>query len=1160
VPGRTLELAKEQPAPTKTVEPEPPDKERPTGPGQPATEVATALPPPDGRPPAARGAALLAAPDLGAAHRARIMRAIQQRAGNAWVARQARPDLTVSHPASPAEREAENVADQVASGTAAASPIRAVGQGAAATHRQEAGPAPEPEGTAAAATAIQQRGAGQPVSPPARRSLERRMGVDLGDARVHTDAAAADAAAGLNARAFSHGRDIYLGRGESQGDDRLMAHELTHVVQHRSGTGADLARQAAAPPATPAAPGTAPTGDDVAPGVVELKGKPGFDPEGPTRDFLAGRKQATVNVKFGTLASGPIRVRVGRGGYTFEHQAIPLVHPLLAPLREAAPNLAPSLVLSFKKGALQGHVGIAAEGKLKSADRESVARHLQRAPEIVGLAGFKLDKLPELVNNIDGGELHLGLKGVAVKLGAAFSGLVTIEVVNERVAFEGAADVAVKGLATGSLKLTRSPAGLITGHVLVAVQLSKDLTGSVDVTWDGQAVTGEGKVGYKGEKLSGEVTLRLMEKGQAEALERERKAPPEEGSGPEAAPAAKASAKAAPKRRTGPVAYVLFGEGDLTFAFTDWLNGTAHVIVDPTGYVTIIGKITPQKEFPLFEPKEYVKDLFKLKASASYGLPVVGNIFVFGSVGLDTFAKLDGKLYNIVVEGTYSTDPKKNKDFRIQASLNISAAAGLRLRAEAGVGLEILDHDLKAGAGINGIAGIKAYAEATPVIGYREQGAAEAEDKKGEFYIRGDLEVAAQPFLGLSGDLFIELDAPWWSPLDDERWTWPLGEKEWPVGGTMGVLVSVDHVLGSKQFPTVEFKPVEFSPDKFMTDMYNDKAKAKSGEQGDKPAAWNEKNSPEAEPPKPGEGKGIPPTGKPAELDKAKAPAAPAAAGPARPADPHAKTAEGKSVAQLQEEAAKKGKKPAGPTPGPAGAAGVKSEAPAKQGTGEEAHQDRLRDGLAALDQVTQRYARDGATKDEVVTGVKSVRRKFSVFKSIEVVDGGDTWDYEYVASPGKKTGAKKKKPPTTPAPAIKPQADGKDLERIKAGQLLDLTDYMNPIGEQFPAKSLPPDYLSPKDSKQRTNRERAKKGLTGFLVNDDFVELHHTTQDFFSILNETSHTFHQSVVDDPDYHPFADDPGYLSWREWFGQYRGQIRRLGEIYNRIRQKYWRRRF
>jgi hypothetical protein len=55
--------------------------------------------------------------------------------------------------------------------------------------------------------------------------------------RVHDDAAAHQAAKSLNARAFTHGSDIYLAANESAGDRRLMGHELTHVIQQAGGTG-----------------------------------------------------------------------------------------------------------------------------------------------------------------------------------------------------------------------------------------------------------------------------------------------------------------------------------------------------------------------------------------------------------------------------------------------------------------------------------------------------------------------------------------------------------------------------------------------------------------------------------------------------------------------------------------------------------------------------------------------------------------------------------------------------------------------------------------------------------------------------------------------------------------------------------------------------------
>jgi len=88
----------------------------------------------------------------------------------------------------------------------------------------------------AAARAIASRGPGAPLVPGVRALLEARMGARLGHVRVHTDAEAQRATARLGARAFTHGSDIWLGRGESPADTRLIAHEATHVVQQGAAT------------------------------------------------------------------------------------------------------------------------------------------------------------------------------------------------------------------------------------------------------------------------------------------------------------------------------------------------------------------------------------------------------------------------------------------------------------------------------------------------------------------------------------------------------------------------------------------------------------------------------------------------------------------------------------------------------------------------------------------------------------------------------------------------------------------------------------------------------------------------------------------------------------------------------------------------------------
>ncbi len=75
------------------------------------------------------------------------------------------------------------------------------------------------------------KGQGNPLPTNVQRTMSEHLGHDFGNVRVKTDNEAADLSRQLGARAFTQGRDIWLGQGESVNDSRLMAHELTHVVQ-----------------------------------------------------------------------------------------------------------------------------------------------------------------------------------------------------------------------------------------------------------------------------------------------------------------------------------------------------------------------------------------------------------------------------------------------------------------------------------------------------------------------------------------------------------------------------------------------------------------------------------------------------------------------------------------------------------------------------------------------------------------------------------------------------------------------------------------------------------------------------------------------------------------------------------------------------------------
>ncbi|HEV2089408.1 MAG TPA: DUF4157 domain-containing protein [Cryptosporangiaceae bacterium] len=82
-------------------------------------------------------------------------------------------------------------------------------------------------------------GNGTPLDPGTRSDMESRLGHDFGDVRVHTDSRAHDSAKAVNAHAYTAGSNIVFQRDkyDPSSDDgkRMLAHELTHVVQQRSG-------------------------------------------------------------------------------------------------------------------------------------------------------------------------------------------------------------------------------------------------------------------------------------------------------------------------------------------------------------------------------------------------------------------------------------------------------------------------------------------------------------------------------------------------------------------------------------------------------------------------------------------------------------------------------------------------------------------------------------------------------------------------------------------------------------------------------------------------------------------------------------------------------------------------------------------------------------
>ncbi len=186
------------------------------------------------------------------------------------------------------------------------------------------------------------RSAGQPMSPSVRHVYEPRFGFDFSDVRVHSDEAAAASAEEIGALAYTAGSHVVFGRGqclpETAAGERLMAHELAHVVQEGHAPGAlhrkigsprvataDLEATMPAPPEE--GPASKLTGDEARDGraaqlVENALSSPGKPLDATSRAFFEPRfgwdfKQ--VQVHSGTDAAASARALGARGYAVGQH-------------------------------------------------------------------------------------------------------------------------------------------------------------------------------------------------------------------------------------------------------------------------------------------------------------------------------------------------------------------------------------------------------------------------------------------------------------------------------------------------------------------------------------------------------------------------------------------------------------------------------------------------------------------------------------------------------------------------------------------------------------------------------------------------------------------------------------------------------------------------
>jgi hypothetical protein len=160
-------------------------------------------------------------------------------------------------------------------------------------------------------TDILRRGTGRPLDSQVGTQMGAAFGRSFAQVRVHADALAAQSAAAVGAEAFTVGNDIVFAVGKYQPHSpsgvRLLAHELTHVVQQH---GLDGALQAQLPMSMPGDAGER-EADAVADAVISGRAAPAIGAAPP------GVQRACGPRELGSPTPDCTPSEAGTGGWAF---------------------------------------------------------------------------------------------------------------------------------------------------------------------------------------------------------------------------------------------------------------------------------------------------------------------------------------------------------------------------------------------------------------------------------------------------------------------------------------------------------------------------------------------------------------------------------------------------------------------------------------------------------------------------------------------------------------------------------------------------------------------------------------------------------------------------------------------------------------------------
>lgn len=243
----------------------------------------------------------------------------------------------------------------------------------------------------------------------------------------------------------------------------------------------------------------------------------------------------------------------------------------------------------------------------------------------------------------------------------------------------------------------------------------------------------------------------------------------------------------------------LSGEGNLQFKIADFLTGQATVALDKEGHVAVNGEIRPPNETRLF-PERKVEQTFFHKSLEfpiwGITIPAVGSVgliaFIEGSMGYRVGVGA-GVMRDIVLSGSYSTDPSVQPNFQITGEIFIPAYAELLVSIGGGIKLDAFIAEVGGGVKVNGRAGFYGGLSVRPTLAY----------EGGKYRLAGHALLAGDVGLSAQVDAFVRLHVGKWMFSWEKEWDWKLAEWNKWLGLNLGMEADIDYTLGQPLSPEI---------------------------------------------------------------------------------------------------------------------------------------------------------------------------------------------------------------------------------------------------------------------------------------------------------------------------------------------------------------------